>query len=115
MEILGNRQNVVTNISRGLVNNIKVEIPRSIVKVGNTIGLVVRVSNKICWVGEHNISQDGVETVALTEMTNSTGGDVNVLKYKIENNVLSFSYVTSEGADENVDAKVAVIYHRNFG
>ena len=114
MEIFGNRQNVVTDISEGLVNNLTIQIPRSVVKVGNSISLVVRVSDKICWVGEHNIAQDGTETVALTEMTNTTGGDTKTLKYKIDKNVLSFSYATSEGAEENVNVNVAIIYHRNF-
>lgn len=114
MEILGNRQNIVTDIKEGAVNTLTIQIPRSIVKVGNDIGVVVRVSNKICWIGEHHIAQDGSETVALTDMTNTTGGDTNALKYKIDKNILSFTYATSEGAEENVNVNVAIIYHRNF-
>lgn len=114
MEILGNRQNIVTDIREGAVNNLIIQIPRSIVKVGNDIGVVVRVSDKICWIGEHHISNDGTETVTLTEMTNTTGSDSNVLKYKIDSNVLSFNYATSDGAEENVNVNVAIIYHRNF-
>ena len=114
MEILGNRQNIVTDIKEGAVNNLTIQIPRTIVKVGNDIGMVVRVSDKICWIGEHHIAQDGAETTALTEMTNTTGSDSNILKFKIDINVLSFNYATSEGAEENVNVNVAIIYHRNF-
>lgn len=116
MEILGNRQNIVTDIKEGAVNAINFTIPRSVVKVGNTIGLVVRVSDKICWVGEHNITNDDSETVALTDMTNTTGADTNVLKYKIDKNILSFNYASTKGKEENVNVNVtiAIIYHRNF-
>lgn len=114
MVIFGNRQNTVTDIKEGAVNNLTIQIPRSIVKVGNDIGVVVRVSDKICWAGEHHITQDGTETVALTEMTNTTGGDTKTLKYKIDKNVLSFNYATTEGENENVNVNVAIIYHRNF-
>lgn len=116
MDVFGNRQNVVTDIKEGVANNLTIQIPRSIVKVGNTIGLVVRVSDKICWVGEHNITQDGIETAALTAMTNTAGSDTNVLKYKIDKNILSFNYTTSKGAEENVNVNVnvAIIYYRNF-
>lgn len=116
MIILGNRQNIVTDITEGEVNDLNITIPREVVKVGNTIGLVVRVSDKICWVGEHNIAQDGAETVALTAMTNTTGSDTNSLKYRIDKNILSFDYTTSKGAEEkvNTNVNVAIIYHRNF-
>ena len=114
MVILGNRQNIVTDITEGAVNAINIAIPRSVVKVGNTIGLVVRVSDKICWVGEHNIANDGSETVALADMTNTTGADANVLKYKIDKNFLSFNYATTKGEEQNVNVTVAIIYHRNF-
>lgn len=114
MNIFGNRQNIVTDIKEGVVNNLTIQIPRSIVKVGNTIGLVVRVSDKICWVGEHYIANDGSETVALVDMTNTTGDDTNLLKYKIDKNILSFNYATTKGEEQNVNVTVAVIYHRNF-
>ena len=114
MDIFGNRQNIVTDIKDGVANNLTIQIPRSIVKVGNTIGLVVRVSDKICWVGEHNIANDGSETVALVDMTNTTGDDTNALKYKIDKNILSFNYATTKGEEQNVNVTVAVIYHRNF-
>ena len=114
MNIFGNRQNIVTDIKEGVANNLTIQIPRSIVKVGNTIGLVVRVSDKTCWVGEHNIANDGSETVALVDMTNTTGDDTNLLKYKIDKNILSFNYATTKGEEQNVNVTVAVIYHRNF-
>lgn len=114
MDIFGNRQNIVTDIKEGVANNLTIQIPRSIVKVGNTIGLVVRVSDKICWVGEHNIANDGSETVALVDMTNTTGDDTNLLKYKIDKNILSFNYATTKGEEQNVNVTVAVIYNRNF-
>lgn len=114
MDIFGNRQNIVTDIKEGVANNLTIQIPHSIVKVGNTIGLVVRASDKICWVGEHNIANDGSETVALVDMTNTTGDDTNLLKYKIDKNILSFNYATTKGEEQNVNVTVAVIYHRNF-
>lgn len=114
MDVLGNRQNVVTDITEGLVNNISIAIPQSVVKVGNTIGLVVRISDKICWVGEHNIANDGSETVVFTDMTNTTGSDTNFLKYKIDKNILSFKYATTKDEEQNVNVTVAIIYHRNF-
>lgn len=114
MDIFGNRQNIVTDINEGPVNNLTIQIPRSVVKVGNTIGLVVRVSDKICWVGEHNIANDGLETVALADMTNTTGADTNLLKYKIDKNILSFNYANKKSEEENVNVTVAIIYHRNF-
>lgn len=114
MEVFGNRQNIVTDITEGAVNTLNITIPGTVVKVGNTIGLVVRVSDKICWVGEHNIANDGSETVALADMTNTTGDDTNLLKYKIDKNILSFNYATTKGEEQNVNVTVAIIYHRNF-
>ena len=114
MDIFGNRQNIVTDIKEGAINNLTIQIPRSIVKVGNDIGLVVRVSDKICWITDHYIAKDGTETANLTEMTNTTGSDANVLKYKIDSNVLSFNYATTEGEELNVNVTVAIIYNRNF-
>lgn len=114
MDIFGNRQNIVTDIKEGAINNLTIQIPRSIVKVGNDIGLVVRVSDKICWIGDHHIAKDGTETANLAEMTNTTGSDANVLKYKIDSNVLSFNYANTKGEEQNVNVTVAIIYHRNF-
>lgn len=113
MVVYGNRQSAVGVETSGDINKITVEIPSEIVKVGNTVDILVRPVSGVCWKTTYEFTTDKAATKNLTAMT-KVGTDTNTMKYKVTNNVVTFTYQTSDGANVDNDSVVAVVYHRNF-
>lgn len=113
MVVYGNRQCTVAVEMPGDINKITFEIPSEIVKVGNTVDILVRPVSGVCWKTTYDFATDQTVTKNLSAMT-KVGTDSNTMKYKITKNVVSFEYQNADGADVDNDSMVAVVYHRNF-
>ena len=113
MVVYGNRQCTVGMETFGDINQITFEIPSEIVKVGNTVDILVRPVSGVCWKTTYDFATDQTATKNLTAMT-KVGTDTNTMKYKVTDNVVTFTYQTSDGANVDNDSMVAVVYHRNF-
>lgn len=114
MVVYGNRQSTVGVETSGDINKITFEIPSEIVKVGNTVDILVRPSSGVCWKTTYDFATDVVATKNLTAMTKVGGTDSNAMKYKVAENVVTFTYQNTDGANVDNDSMVAVVYHRNF-
>lgn len=108
MEIFGKKK-----IYRGDVNTISIILPKNLVALGNSVGIVVRPISGVCWKTTYDFTADGLVSKSASAMT-KVGTDANTMKYSISNNVLSFSYKDGENANAVNDSLIAVIYHRNF-
>ena len=113
MVVYGNRQCTVGVETSGDINKITFEIPSEIVKVGNTIDILVRPVSGVCWKTSYDFTADHTATKNLTAMT-KVGTDSNTMKYKVNANVVSFEYKNGDGTNVDNDSVVAVVYHRNF-
>lgn len=113
MVVYGNRQNIVGLEMTGDVNKVNFEIPPEIVKVGNTVDILVRPVSGVCWKVSHEFTTDQTVTKNLANMS-KVGTDSNTMKFKITTNVVSFEYQNGDGANVDNDSMVAVVYHRNF-
>ena len=113
MVVFGNRQSTVGVETSGDINKITFEIPSEIVKVGNTVDILVRPASGVCWKTTYDFTTDNTATKNLTAMT-KVGTDSNTMKYKVADNVVSFEYKNGETANVDNDSVVAVVYHRNF-
>lgn len=113
MVIYGNRQCTVGVETSGDINKITFEIPSEIVKVGNSVDILVRLVSGVCWKANYDFTDDNTASKNLTAMT-KVGTDSNTMKYKITGNVVTFVYQNTDGANVDNDSVVAVIYHRNF-
>ena len=113
MVVYGNKQCTVGVETTGDINKITFEIPSEIVKVGNTIDILVRPVSGVCWKTSYDFTADQTANKNLTAMT-KVGTDSNTMKYKVAENVVTFVYQNTDGANVDNDSKVAVIYHRNF-
>ena len=113
MVVYGNKQCIVGVETSGDINKITFEIPSEIVKVGNTVDILVRPKSGVCWKTTYDFATDNTATKNLTAMT-KVGTDSNTMKYKVADNVVSFEYKNGESANVDNDSMVAVVYHRNF-
>ena len=113
MVVYGNRQCTVGVETSGDINKITFEIPSEIVKVGNTVDILVRPTSGVCWKTSYDFTADQNATKNLSAMT-KVGTDSNTMKFKITANVVSFEYKNGESANVDNDSMVAVVYHRNF-
>ena len=113
MVVYSNRQVEVGVQANGDANNVKVEIPSDIIKVGNSVDILVRPKDGVCWKVSHDFTTDKTATKASTAMT-KVGTDTNTMKFSITNNVISFTYQNGESVNVANDSVVAVVYHRNF-
>ena len=113
MEIFGTRQNLVTKIYRGDVNNLSIMLPKNVVAIGNSVDIIVRPISGACWKTSYDFTADGIVSKNASAMT-KVGTDSNTMKYSITNNAVSFTYQNGENADVVNDSLIAVIYHRNF-
>lgn len=113
MEIFGTQQNLVTKIYRGDVNTMNIMLPKNVVALGNSVDIVVRPISGACWKTSFDFTADGVVTKSASAMT-KVGTDSNTMKYKVANNVVSFTYQNGENTNAANDSLIAVIYHRNF-
>ena len=113
MVVYGNRQVEVGVQAKGDANNVKVEIPSDIIKVGNSVDILVRPKDGVCWKTSYDFTTDNTSTKASTAMT-KVGTDTNTMKFSITNNVISFTYQDGQSANVANDSVVAVVYHRNF-
>ena len=113
MVVYGNRQCTVGVETSGDINKITFEIPSEIVKVGNAVDILVRPVSGVCWKTSYDFTTDQTATKNLTAMT-KVGTDSNTMKYKVADNVVTFVYQNTDGANVDNDSMVAVVYHRNF-
>ena len=113
MEIYGTQQNLVTKIYRGDVNTINIMLPKNVVALGNSVDIVVRPISGACWKTSYDFASDGVVSKNVSAMT-KVGTDSNTMKYKVVNNVVSFTYQNGENTNVVNDSLIAVVYHRNF-
>lgn len=113
MEIFGTQQNLVTKIYRGDVNSLSIMLPKNVVALGNSVDIVVRPISGACWKTSYDFTADGVVNKSASAMT-KVGTDSNTMKYKVANNVVTFTYQNGENANAVNDSLIAVIYHRNF-
>lgn len=113
MEIYGTNQNLVGKTYRGDANTVAIEIPRSMVAVGNSVDIIVRPSAGICWKVTHDFTTDSRITKNPAAMT-KVGTDSNTMKWSVTSNVIGFTYQNADGADVATDSLIAVVYHRNF-
>ena len=113
MVVYGNRQCTVGVETSGDINKITFEIPSDIVKVGNTIDILVRPTSGVCWKTNYDFTDDKSVSKNLSAMT-KVGTDSNTMKYKVTGNLVTFVYQSTEGVNVDNDSVVAVVYHRNF-
>ena len=113
MVVYGNRQCTVGVETSGDINKITFEIPTEIVKVGNSVDILVRPVSGVCWKTTYDFTSDQTSSKNLTAMT-KVGTDSNTMKYKVAGNVVSFEYKNTDGANVDNDSVVSVVYHRNF-
>ena len=113
MVVFGNRQCTVGVETSGDINKITFEIPSEIVKVGNTVDILVRPVSGVCWKTNYEFTTDQTATKNLTAMS-KVGTDSNTMKYKLADNVLTFVYQNGDGTNVDNNSVVAVVYHRNF-
>lgn len=114
MVVFGNRQCTVGVETSGDINKIAFEIPSDIVKVGNTVDILVRPVSGACWKTSYEFTTDKTAYKNLSAMTKVGGSDSNTMKYKVSDNVVTFVYQNTDGANVDNDSVVAVVYHRNF-
>ena len=113
MVVFGNRQCIVGVETSGDINKITFEIPSEIVKVGNTVDILVRPVSGVCWKTNYEFATDQTATKNLTAMS-KVGTDSNTMKYKIDGNVITFVYQNADSTNVDNNSVVAVVYHRNF-
>lgn len=113
MVVYGNRQCTVGVETSGDINKITFEIPQDIVKVGNSVDILVRPVSGVCWKTSYDFTSDHTVNKNLTAMS-KVGTDSNTMKYKVAGNVVSFEYKNTDSANVDNDSMVAVVYHRNF-
>ena len=113
MVVYGNRQCTVGVETSGDINKITFEIPSEIVKVGNSVDILVRPASGVCWKTTYDFATDHTATKNLTAMT-KVGTDSNTMKFKITANEVSFEYKNGDNSNADNDSMVAVVYHRNF-
>ena len=113
MVVYGNKQCTVGVETSGDINKITFEIPSEIVKVGNSVDILVRPVSGVCWKTTYDFANDQTATKNLTAMT-KVGTDSNTMKFKITENVVSFEYKNGDGTNVENNSVVAVVYHRNF-
>lgn len=113
MVVYGNRQCIVGVETSGDINKIAFEIPSDIVKVGNTVDILVRPVSGVCWKTSYDFADDNTVSKNPTAMT-KVGTDSNTMKYKVAENVVTFVYQNTDGLNVDNDSVVAVVYHRNF-
>ena len=113
MVVFGNRQCTVGVETSGDINKITFEIPSEIVKVGNTVDILVRPVSGVCWKTNYEFTTDQTATKNLTAMS-KVGTDSNTMKYKLADNVITFVYQNGDGTNVDNNSVVAVVYHRNF-
>ena len=113
MVVYGNKQCTVGVETSGDINKITFEIPSEIVKVGNTVDILVRPVSGVCWKTTYDFATDQNASKNLTAMT-KVGTDSNTMKFKITENAVSFTYQNGDSANVANDSVVAVVYHRNF-
>ena len=113
MVVYGNKQCTVGVETSGDINKITFEIPSEIVKVGNTVDILVRPVSGVCWKTSYDFTADHTANKNLTAMT-KVGTDSNTMKFKITANVVSFEYKNGDGTNAENNSVVAVVYHRNF-
>ena len=112
MVVYGNRQVEVGVQAKGDANTVTIEIPSDIIKVGNSVDILVRPKDAVCWKVSYDFTTDKTVTKSATAMT-KVGTDTNTMKFAITNNVISFTYQNSDSNVAN-NSVVAVVYHRNF-
>lgn len=113
MVVYGNRQCTIGVETSGDINKITFEIPSDIVKVGNTVDILVRPASGVCWKTSYDFAADQTVSKNLTAMS-KVGDDSNAMKYKVTENVVTFVYQNTDGVNVDNDSVVAVVYHRNF-
>ena len=113
MVVYGNRQCTVGVETSGDINKVTFDIPSDIVKVGNTVDILVRPKSGVCWKTTYDFTADQTANKNLTAMT-KVGTDSNTMKYKVADNVVSFVYQNTDSANVDNDSVIAVVYHRNF-
>ena len=113
MVVYGNKQCTVGVETSGDINKITFEIPSEIVKVGNSVDILVRPVSGVCWKTTYDFSAEQTVSKNLTAMT-KVGTDSNTMKFKITENVVSFVYQNGDSSNVDNDSVVAVVYHRNF-
>ena len=113
MVVYGSRQNLVTTNFGGNINVVTFEIPKDIVLVGNSIDIIVRPLDGVCWKVSYDFTTDKNVNKNLTSMS-KVGTDTNTMKWKVTNNVISFQYQTESGINVENDSIISVVYHRNF-
>lgn len=113
MEIFGTNQNLVTKIYHGDANNTVIMLPKNVVALGNSVDIVVRPISGACWTTSFDFTADGLVSKSESAMT-KVGTDSNTMKYKVDNNALSFAYKNGENANAVNYSLIAVVYHRNF-
>ena len=113
MVVYGNKQCTVGVETSGDINKITFEIPSEIVKVGNSVDILVRPVSGVCWKTTYDFSADQTVSKNLTAMT-KVGTDSNTMKFKITANLVSFVYQNGDSSNADNDSVVAVVYHRNF-
>ena len=113
MVVYGNRQVEVGVKAKGDANTVTIEIPSDIIKVGNSVDILVRPKDGVCWKTSYDFTKDKRDNKASTAMT-KVGTDTNTMKFSITNNVISFTYQDGQSANVANDSVVAVVYHRNF-
>ena len=113
MVVYGNRQVEVGVQAKGDANNVTIEIPSDIIKVGNSVDILVRPKDAVCWKVSYDFTTNKMVTKSATAMT-KVGTDTNTMKFAITNNVISLNYQNGDSSNVANDSVVAVVYHRNF-
>lgn len=113
MVVYGNRQVEVGVQAKGDANTVTIEIPSDIIKAGNSVDILVRPKDAVCWKASHDFTTDNTVTKSATAMT-KVGTDTNTMKFTITNNVISFTYQNGDSVNVSNNSVVAVVYHRNF-
>ena len=113
MVVYGNRQVEVGVQAKGDVNTSTVEIPSDIIIVGNSVDILVRPKDGVCWKASYDFTTDKTVTKSAAAMT-KVGTDTNTMKFAITNNVISFTYQNGDSANVANDSVVALVCHRNF-
>ena len=113
MVVYCNRQVEVGVKAKGDANTVTIDIPSDIIKVGNSVDILVRPKDGVCWKASHDFNTDKTATKSATAMT-KVGTDTNTMKFAITNNVISLTYQDGQSANVDNDSVVAVVYHRNF-
>ena len=113
MVVYGNRQVEVGVQANGDVNTVTIEIPSDIIKVGNSVDILVRRKEDVWGKRADEFTTERTATKAASAMT-KVGTDTNTMKFSITNNVISFTYQNGDSSNVANDSVVAVVYHRNF-